>query len=185
MKFLIALSDLNQPYSCQTWGNVPDGGAAQIIHDTSSQIWSLFESSSAVPSTVWIDHNMQIHSMMNNAGSWSIATRIDEMLEDCGSLCQESSVMLGDTNLDGIINIQDVILIINFILGNSTPIGDEITAADYNEDGIINVLDVIHVVQEILGTTFRGAVEWLIENFPELEVEERLQQLNKSENFAK
>ena len=169
---------MNQPYSCQTWGSVPNGGAAQIIHDTSSQIWSLFESNSAVPSTVWIDHNMQIHSMMNNAGSWSIATRIDEMLEDCGSLCQESSVMLGDTNLDGIINIQDVILIINFILGNSTPIGDEITAADYNEDGIINVLDVIHVVQEILGTTFRGAVEWLIENFPELEVERRLQELN-------
>jgi hypothetical protein len=179
------LSDLNQPYSCQTWGNVPNGGASQIIHDTSSQIWSLFESNSAVPSTVWIDHNMQIHSMMNNAGSWSITNRIDEMLEDCGSLCQESSIMLGDTNLDGIINIQDVILIINFILGNSTPIGDEITAADYNEDGIINVLDVIQVVQQILGTTFRGAVEWLIENFPELEVEERLQQLNKSEHFAK
>ena len=48
VKFLIGLSDLNQPYSCQDWGNVPNGGASQIIHDTSSQIWSLFESSGAV-----------------------------------------------------------------------------------------------------------------------------------------
>ena len=99
------------------------------------------------------------------------------MLEDCGSLCEDSNIMLGDTNFDGNINIQDVILTINFILGNSTPIGDEIIAADYNEDGIINVLDVIHVVQEILGTTFRESVEWLKENFPELEVERRLQEL--------
>jgi hypothetical protein len=145
----------------------------------------LFESNSAVPSTVWIDHDMQIHSMMNNAGSWSITTRIDEMLEDCGSLCEDSNIMLGDTNFDGNINIQDVILTINFILGNSTPIGDEIIAADYNEDGIINILDVISLVSEILGTTFRGSVEWLIENFPELEVERRLMELDKSIHFAK
>ena len=100
VKFLIGLSDLNQPYSCQDWGNVPNGGASQIIHDTSSEIWSLFESSSAVPSTVWIDHNMHIHSMANNTGSWSLTNKIEEMLENCGSLCQESNVMLGDTNFD-------------------------------------------------------------------------------------
>ena len=41
------------------------------------------------------------------------------------------------------------------------------------------------VTKEILGLTFRGAVEWLIDNFPELEVERRLQELNKSIHFAK
>jgi len=54
-----------------------------------------------------------------------------------------------------------------------------------NQDGIVNILDVIQVVGEILGTTFRGSVEWLIENFPELEVEERLKVLDKSIHFAK
>ena len=152
VKFLIGLSDLNQPYSCQDWGNVPNGGASQIIHDTSSQIWSLFESSGAVPSTVWIDHNMQIHSMANNTGSWSLTNKIEEMLENCGSLCQESNVMLGDTNFDENINIQDVILIINFILNNSTLEGDEVIAADFNVDGIINVLDVINLVNSIINS---------------------------------
>jgi hypothetical protein len=185
VKFLIGLSDLNQPYSCQDWGNVPNGGASQIIHDTSSQIWSLFESSGAVPSTVWIDHNMQIHSMANNTGSWSLTNKIEEMLENCGSLCQESNVMLGDTNFDENINIQDVILIINFILNNSTPEGDEVIAADFNVDGIINILDVIQVVQQILGTTFAESVEWLEENFPELNTKERLSKLNKEQFFSK
>ena len=185
VKFLIGLSDLNQPYSCQDWGNVPNGGASQIIHDTSSQIWSLFESSGAVPSTVWIDHNMQIHSMANNTGSWSLTNKIEEMLENCGSLCQESNVMLGDTNFDENINIQDVILIINFILNNSTPEGDEVIAADFNVDGIINILDVIQVVQQILGTTFAESVEWLEENFPQLNTKERLSKLNKEQHFSK
>ena len=185
VKFLIGLSDLNQPYSCQDWGNVPNGGASQIIHDTSSQIWSLFESSGAVPSTVWIDHNMQIHSMANNTGSWSLTNKIEEMLENCGSLCQESNVMLGDTNFDENINIQDVILIINFILNNSTPEGDEVIAADFNVDGVINILDVIQVVQQILGTTFAESVEWLEENFPQLNTKERLSKLNKEQYFSK
>ena len=46
-----------------------------------------------------------------------------------------------------------------------------------NQDGTLNILDVIDVVSGILGTTFRGAVEWLKVNFPELEVEKRLKKL--------
>jgi len=91
----------------------------------------------------------------------------------------------GDVNQDALVNIQDVILIINFILGNSTLEGDEVTTADYNEDGIINILDVIQVVSEILGTTFGQSVIWLEQNYPQLEVRDRLSKLNKSENFTK
>ena len=54
-----------------------------------------------------------------------------------------------------------------------------------NQDGILNILDVIELIGEIIGTTFRGAVEWLKVNFPELEVERRLQELDKSMYFAK
>jgi len=47
-------------------------------------MWSLFETGGAVPSTVWLDHNMRVFDKMNNAGSWSISSRIESMLEDCG-----------------------------------------------------------------------------------------------------
>ena len=34
-------------------------------------------------------------------------------------------------------------------------------------------------------TTFAESVEWLMDNFPELEVERRLQELDKSIHFAR
>ena len=51
----------------------------------------------------------------------------------------------GDINDDGNINIQDVILLVNFVLNN-----DYNDLADLNGDGIINVLDVVQVVNIIL-----------------------------------
>ena len=48
-----------------------------------------------------------------------------------------------------------------------------------NQDGILNVLDVIQVVSEILGTTFNESVEWLEENFPQLNTRERLNKLGE------
>ena len=99
---------------------------------------------------------------------------------------EEDEILLGDMNFDGTINISDVVLLINMILyPDDFFIPEMYTAADINEDGVINVLDVIGLVSEILGTTFRESVEWLKENFPQLEVEKRLQELDKSKYFAK
>ena len=92
--------------------------------------------------------------------------------------------LYGDVNQDGTIDITDIVLVINFILGGE-PTEEQFLTADMNQDGTLNILDVIDVVSGILGTTFRGAVEYLIENFPELEVERRLQELDKSIHFAK
>ena len=154
MKFVIALSDLNQPYSCTQWGNVPDGGAAQIIEDTSSQIWSFFETGNAVPSTVWLDHEMRVYDMMNNAGSWSIGNRIDQMLENCGALCEDGdcSISAGDVNEDETLNVQDLITMVNHILGSSDLMECALEAADINMDGTINIQDLISLVNAILGS---------------------------------
>ena len=93
--------------------------------------------------------------------------------------------LYGDVNFDGVINVQDINLIVNFVLNITIPTDNQLLAADISENGIVNIQDIILVVQHILGVSFRGAVEWLIENYPELEVERRLQELNKSEHFAK
>jgi len=57
--------------------------------------------------------------------------------------CQNS----GDVNSDELINIQDVIIIVNFIIEITT----DINCADYNNDNVVNIQDVILVVNEILG----------------------------------
>ena len=92
--------------------------------------------------------------------------------------------LYGDVNFDGSLNVQDIILVVNFVLGQ-TPTEEEFITADINQDGIINILDVITVVGEILGTTFGQSVQWLEKNFPELKVKERLNKLNKSQHFSK
>ena len=92
--------------------------------------------------------------------------------------------LYGDVNFDGELNITDVITLINFILG-TTPTEEEELTADISQDGIINILDVIQLVGEILGTTVTQSVQWLEENFPQLNTKNRLSKLNKAINFAK
>ena len=55
--------------------------------------------------------------------------------------------LLGDLNGDSIINILDVIILVNIILGSN---GNQ-SMGDMNGDGVINILDVILLVGIILG----------------------------------
>ncbi len=63
-----------------------------------------------------------------------------------------STIVLGDTNGDGIVNNLDLIRIRKHILGTSTLTDDNFTAADVNGDGSVNNLDLIKVRKHILGT---------------------------------
>jgi len=92
--------------------------------------------------------------------------------------------LYGDVNFDGQLNVTDIIVMINFVLGGLIS-EEELITADINQDGVLNILDVIQVVSEILGTTFGQSVIWLEQNYPQLEVRDRLSKLNKLENFVK
>jgi len=64
---------------------------------------------------------------------------------------QLESSMPGDINFDSIINILDVVLVVNFVLGSDTPDASEFSAADLNSDGTLNVLDIVALTNLILG----------------------------------
>jgi hypothetical protein len=93
--------------------------------------------------------------------------------------------LYGDVNFDGSLNVSDVVLMVNFVLNTSVPSEEQELTADLNQDEVVNIVDIILLVNDILGTTFRESVEWLQENFPQLEVEKRLQELDKSKYFAR
>ena len=59
---------------------------------------------------------------------------------------------LGDINNDTTINILDVVLIVNFIIGSTNPSNQEFYAADVNQDSLLNILDVVLLVNMILGS---------------------------------
>ena len=56
------------------------------------------------------------------------------------------NMILGDVSGDGSINILDVVMIVQIVIGN-----DEIVqSADFNGDGYINILDVVQLIQIII-----------------------------------
>ena len=67
--------------------------------------------------------------------------------QDC-----ESSCMLGDVSIDGILNVLDIVNLVNLVLelsDNFTP--EQICSADLNQDGVTNILDIVLLVGIILG----------------------------------
>ena len=65
-----------------------------------------------------------------------------------GSLC--GGGLQGDIDGDGALTVLDVVSIVNFVLGNSTPTDYEYSVSDLNGDGDVNVLDVVELVNLIL-----------------------------------
>ena len=52
----------------------------------------------------------------------------------------------GDTNGDDLINVLDIVLLVNIVLGQS----DSTSGSDVNGDGIINILDIVALVNIVL-----------------------------------
>ena len=57
---------------------------------------------------------------------------------------------LGDINQDGGHNILDIILIIDYILGNQEFTQEQLELADMDGDGTINILDITQLINIIL-----------------------------------
>ena len=61
-------------------------------------------------------------------------------------VCPEDGGIMGDLNDDGILNVQDIIIMVNIVLGFES----FNSLADMNGDGLVNVLDVVVLVNIIL-----------------------------------
>ena len=156
--FIMGLQDLNQPYSCEQWGNQGVSGAPIIVeHD--GHLFDLFHDSwNAFPTYVLIDHTMTVRAKPwtynsnsntnpcdgsnSSVSGWSggdTENFLQQLVDECGSLCEGGcATAAGDLNEDEILNIQDIILIVTMVLE-----GDYSSVADMNEDGVLNVLDVV------------------------------------------
>ncbi len=56
----------------------------------------------------------------------------------------------GDLNDDEVVDVLDIIISVNYVLGGDTPEPEILWAADMNFDGILNILDVVRLVNFIL-----------------------------------
>ena len=176
MKFVASLTDPGQPYSCSQWQNGATDGMPMVINENESStgFFSLFHDSwNAFPTFVIIDHTMTVRAkpwtLENNSNTnscdgsnstvngWNGGDTEDflqQLIDECGDLCINGgcTTAAGDLNEDEILNIQDLITMVNQILGSTSLEGCPLEAADMNMDGIINIQDLISLVNAILGS---------------------------------
>jgi len=92
-----------------------------------------------VPGTYNYDCSIMSHAEEGMVGTIVV---VQDQLNVCGT---------GDSNQDNGVDVLDVVLVVDFVLGNNTPNDDQLCASDMNADGGIDVLDVVQIVDIILG----------------------------------
>jgi hypothetical protein len=65
-----------------------------------------------------------------------------------------SAATLGDVNSDGVINILDVVLVNNYVLGNSTLTAAQRSLADVNRDNVVDIFDTVLIMQMASGMIY-------------------------------
>ena len=62
------------------------------------------------------------------------------------------NIINGDANLDGAVNVGDIVALVGHILGENIieQGSDAFVGADFNSDGVVNVIDIVQLVDEIL-----------------------------------
>jgi len=128
-----------------------------------NHIWNTLSTATTYSAYAFIDHNMVVRYMFDtpnlydfqynyipnlldgiygctdeNASNYDVSAGIDD-----GS-CEYN--ITGDINLDGQINILDIVQLANMILSD-----DYQESADLNGDGNLNILDIVQLVNIILG----------------------------------
>ena len=73
-----------------------------------------------------------------------------ESMEQCIGIGEESTYISGDVTQDGLVNVLDVVLLVNWILSGTSLTDLETSIADMTNDGLVNVLDIVALVNTIL-----------------------------------
>ena len=86
--------------------------------------------------------------IFNDGDAGSGGSLVEAALDDfIIEFISEGSGIYGDINNDETVDVLDVVLIVNMILGIDPP---NFSTADLNSDGLINVQDAILLINEIL-----------------------------------
>jgi len=111
------------------------------VYITEEGTWQDLAGISAPDQTYW---SVEFIPELNTARFGTYGRGIWDFIID------DSVNIAGDINFDETVNIQDVILLINFVLGIDDPDDSQFSAGDINEDDILNIQDIIATINIIL-----------------------------------
>ena len=130
-----------------------DGGESWIdIENTSSSNTSWIKSRFILSDYIDLTNNVQFkfiaEDIFYNGDAGSGGSLVEAAIDDFMlEYVLSESFMVGDLNSDSTINVLDVILLVNMVLGFEEP---NYSAGDINFDSEINILDVVNLVSMIL-----------------------------------
>ena len=84
------------------------------------------------------------------------ATELYKVADQWMNFFYEDDFLLGDVNGDGLVNISDATMLINYLL-NGTGVIDE-RAADMNGDGVVNITDATLLISMLLNSSSKMSV---------------------------
>ena len=117
------------------------------INEDYDAVSFVFSTGSGSPQTVDVsnvttDKFFEISNTKNSDGKY--------LVNDVTSQYQ-TDILLGDVNDDGKVDANDIVDVMNYMMGKPTPTGIfNVEAADMNKDGVINFADIIQIVNKVL-----------------------------------
>jgi len=110
-----------------------------------------------VMNSQWDDDALEVyqaampdHEVLGFTGSWQSTDALHCRVKGVPDLTY-TAYADGDVNMDESIDVLDVVMLVNFVLGAVEPTSTQIQIGDFNDDGILNILDVISLVNQITG----------------------------------
>ena len=82
----------------------------------------------------------------------SIDTNFNGSAPDIGAYESDYNILIGDVNGDALVNVVDVVLIVNAILGETEMTDEFVSLADLNFDNNVNVSDIVILIGIILNS---------------------------------
>ena len=110
-----------------------------------------------VMNSSWDDDALEVyeaampdHEILPFTGSWQSTDALHCRVKGIPDLTY-TPFNSGDVNMDGSLDILDVVVLVNFVLGSDTPDATQSQLSDINDDQIVNILDIILLVNFIIG----------------------------------
>ena len=84
-------------------------------------------------------------------GSWQPTDALHCRVKGIPDLNPQPQFDFGDANMDGVINVLDIVIVVNYVLGVDEFNNSQFQVSDINSDGTVNILDIISIVNIIIG----------------------------------
>ena len=123
---------------------------SEVVNESEIDFWN-WNYGNGVSETLSSSFNEYVYP---ESGEYTVMLSVSNIYGQQGPRHLETVIieglLSGDINSDLLLNVLDIVILVNFIVGTDSPSNSEQTAADINDDNVLNVLDIVQLVNLVL-----------------------------------